>query len=209
MSGPETFIGEDILVARCTDSKLLAAKAEYLHQSGLWEEVVQGIADLTVKYDPLNMSDAEAEAHFRHAWDVPTFGGAPSAKVMVLQASFAEQDAPDRGMVADRIGVNEDGLAAWIAQRGYRISMMGFQPGFAYLEDKEPDKVPTLARLDTPRQRVAAGSIGFLGGRACIYALDGPGGWPIIGRVHEPLFRRDHAQPFLLKPGQMLRFLPT
>ena len=209
MSGPEKFIGEDILVARCTDSKLLAAKAEYFRQSGLWEEVVQGIADLTVKYDPLNMSDAEAEAQFHHAWDVPTFVGAPSGEVMVLEASFGERDAPDRDVVADRIGVNADGLAAWIAQRGYRISMMGFQPGFAYLEDNEPDQVPTLARLDTPRQRVAAGSIGFLGGRACIYALDGPGGWPIIGRVHEPLFRRDHAEPFLLKPGQMLRFLPT
>ena len=209
MSGPEKFIGEDIVVARCTDSKLLAAKAEYFRQSGLWEEVVQGIADLTVKYDPLNMSDAEAEAHFRHAWDKPTFGSAPSGEAMVLEASFAEQDAPDREMVADRIGINADGLAAWIAQRGYHVSMMGFQPGFAYLEDEEPDQVPTLVRFDRPRQRVTAGSIGFLGGRACIYALDGPGGWPIIGRVHEPLFRRDCAEPFLLKPLQMLRFLPT
>lgn len=209
MSAPEKFIGEDFLVARCTDSKLLAAKAEYFRQSGLWEEVVQGIADLTVKYDPLNMSEAEAEAQFRHAWDVPTLAGAPSGEVMVLEASFAEQDGPDRDMVAAKIGVNADGLAAWTAQRGYRILMMGFQPGFAYLEDNAPDQVPTVARLDTPRQRVAAGSIGFLGGRACIYALDGPGGWPIIGRVHEPLFRRDDAQPFLLKPGQMLRFLPT
>lgn len=209
MSGLKLFFGEDILSARCTDNKLLAAKAEYFRQSGFWEEVVQGISDLTVKYDPLNVSDAEAEAHFRHAWDIPTFGGEPSGQAMVLEASFAEQDAPDRDMVADSIGINADGLAAWIAKRNYRVLTMGFQPGFAYLEDEEPDQVATLARLNTPRQRIAAGSIGFLGGRACIYALDGPGGWPIIGRVHEPLFRRSHADPFLLKPGQMLRFLPT
>ena len=84
--------------------------------------------------------------------------------------------------------------------------MMGFQPGFAYLEDVDGADLPVISRLDTPRQSVPAGSIGFLGKRACIYALDGPGGWPIIGRVHEPLFRRDNSSPFLLSPGQALRF---
>ena len=85
--------------------------------------------------------------------------------------------------------------------------MMGFQPGFAYLEDVDGADLPILPRLDSPRQSVPAGSIGFLGQRACIYALDGPGGWPIVGRVQEPLFRRDAVNPFQLSPGESLRFL--
>lgn len=208
MNQPDVFIGEDMLAAQCADSKLLAAKADYFRRSGLWEEVVQGIADLTVKYDPLTMSGPEAEAQFRRAWDAPVINSAPTTGILTLEARFAEQDAPDRALVARRLGIDADALSAWIAQRQYRVSMMGFQPGFAYLEDENSVGLPSLARLDTPRQHVAAGSLGFLGGRACIYALDGPGGWPIIGRVIQPLFRRDNPQPFLLKPGQMLRFLP-
>jgi KipI family sensor histidine kinase inhibitor len=203
------FEGEDILTASCDENAMLQARAEFFRQSGLWEEVVQGMADLTVKYDPLAMTGEEADSHFRKLWDAPLPTGQKSDDVRVLDASFADNDAPDRVLVTDVLGITVEALPEWLSQRIYRVAMMGFQPGFAYLEDSETAGLPTLARLATPRQRVAAGSIGFLGGRACIYALDGPGGWPIVGRVHEPLFRRDHPRPFLLKPGQMLRFRPV
>jgi len=202
------FAGEDILTARCDDSDTLHAKVELFLQSGLWEEVVRGMNDLTVKYDPLGMSGDEAELQFKRLWETPFSTGSLSEAVLPLEARFTENDGPDLEMVAGKLGMNSEDVPHWLAQRNYRVTMMGFQPGFAYLEDCEPAHLPTLARLDAPRQHVAAGSIGFLGGRACIYALDGPGGWPIIGRVREPLFRRDNSHPFLLKPGQLLRFKP-
>jgi KipI family sensor histidine kinase inhibitor len=209
MTGLVLFAGEDVLAAPCENSKLLQAKAEFFRQSGLWEEVVQGMTDLTVKYDPLGMTDEEAAAHFRRLWEAALPVGEGSDDLLVLDASFAENDGSDRALVADRLGIKVEEFPAWLSQRSYRVTMMGFQPGFAYLEDSEVADLPALARLDTPRQRVAAGSIGFLGGRVCIYALDGPGGWPIVGRVREPLFRGDDPQPFLLKPGQILRFRPV
>lgn len=208
MSMLPLFVGEDILTARCKDSEMLAAKAEHFRQASIWEEVVRGMTDLTVKYDPLAMSDAKAEQHFRNLWDAPIPAWEDSTEPLILDASFADGDAPDRQIVAAALGVSVEALPGWLGQRSYRVTMMGFQPGFAYLEDVEPKDLPTLPRLATPRQLVAAGSIGFLGGRACIYALDGPGGWPTIGRVREPLFRRDDPQRFLLEPGQIVRFRP-
>jgi KipI family sensor histidine kinase inhibitor len=208
MTALPLFAGEDILAARCEDSEVLSAKVELFRQAGVWDEVVRGMTDLTVKYDPLAMSDAEAEQHFRNLWDAPISAREVSKEPLILDASFAGDDAPDMELVAAALRVGIEALPAWLGLRSYRVTMMGFQPGFAYLEDVELKDLPTLPRLATPRQRVAAGSIGFLGERACIYALDGPGGWPIIGRVRDPLFRRDDPQRFLLEPGQIVRFRP-
>ena len=206
MSELVLFAGDDILTAACPDGDNIQAKVDVFLQSQLWEEVVRGMTDLTVKYDPLAMSGAEAEQHFRKLWNAPLSARELPSEPRILDASFADSDAPDGQMAADALGIDVEALPAWLAERSYRVTMMGFQPGFAYLEDVDPENLPTLPRLAIPRQRVAAGSIGFLGGRACIYALDGPGGWPIIGRVREPLFRRDNSQRFLLKPGQTLQF---
>lgn len=198
------FQGEDVIACADTEGRDLQALAAAFRQSGHWEEVVPGMADLTVKFDPLTMSGEQAEVRFRALWDGPVAADETDIEEALLDADFGQ--APDAVGVASALGLTADALPDWLCSRSYRVTMMGFQPGFAYLEDMGDDDLPTLPRLTTPRQYVAAGSMGFLGKRACIYALDGPGGWPIVGRVSEPLFRPDNMQPFLLQPGQVIRF---
>ena len=82
--------------------------------------------------------------------------------------------------------------------------MLGFMPGFAYLESVEDS--PTIGRLANPRQLVSAGSIGIIGRQSCIYSFDSPGGWPIIGRTPLRLFEPAKKQPALLSAGQTIRF---
>jgi 5-oxoprolinase (ATP-hydrolysing) subunit B len=198
------FRGEDVIACADAEGRDLQTLAATFRKSAIWEEVVPGIADLTVKYDPLTLSGEEAEAQFCRLWDAPLDRYDGDLSEALLDANFDE--APDIGAVASAISIATDAFPKWLATRQYRVTMMGFQPGFAYLEDMNEDDLPTLPRLATPRQHVVAGSIGFLGKRACIYALDGPGGWPIVGRARQPLFRRDDSQPFLLQPGQIVRF---
>lgn len=207
MNQPEIFRGEDILVAACSDSLMLQAKAALFRESGDWEEVVQGMSDLSVKFDPEHISPEQAESKFRELWGIPLPDITLSQELIMLEADFGDETTPDKNDIATRLGIAAQELGSWLASRQFRVTMMGFQPGFAYLEDIEPAGLPEIGRLETPRQRVAAGSIGFLGNRACIYSLDGPGGWPIIGRVREPLLRRDGDQPFLLEPGQIIGFV--
>ena len=206
MSDPEIFQGEDILVATCSDSWKLQAKAALFRQSGDWEEVVQGTRDLSVKFDPEHISSSQAESRFRELWAMPVSAVTPSTDLLKLEADFGDDVAPDKSAISAQLGIAVQDLSGWLVSRRFLVTMMGFQPGFAYLEDVEPSGLPEIERLATPRQRVAAGSIGFLGNRACIYSLDGPGGWPIIGRVREPLLRRDGGKSFLLEPGQMISF---
>jgi KipI family sensor histidine kinase inhibitor len=87
----------------------------------------------------------------------------------------------------------------------YRVGMMGFTPGFAYLLGL--DHGLETPRLTNPRTHVPAGSVGIAGGQTGIYPLDSPGGWQLIGRTDLVLFDPSREAPFLLSPGDEVRFV--
>lgn len=86
----------------------------------------------------------------------------------------------------------------------YRVYMIGFAPGFAYLGGL-PDILHT-PRLAVPRQRIEAGAIGIGGQQSSISSLPGPSGWRFIGRTPAKLFDPKRETPFLLKAGDRIRF---
>jgi allophanate hydrolase subunit 1 len=55
---------------------------------------------------------------------------------------------------------------------------------------------------------VAAGSVGIAGTQTGIYPQASPGGWRIIGRTPVLLFSLHRPKPFLLAPGDQVRFVP-
>ncbi len=88
----------------------------------------------------------------------------------------------------------------------YRVYMLGFSPGFPYLGSvPQPLAMPRLA---TPRIAVPAGSIGIAGNQTGIYPISTPGGWRLIGRTPSVLYRPSSSKPFLLNPGDTVRFVP-
>ncbi|HND00550.1 MAG TPA: carboxyltransferase domain-containing protein, partial [Nitrospira sp.] len=62
-------------------------------------------------------------------------------------------------------------------------------------------------RLPTPRKYVAAGSVGIAGTQTGVYPQASPGGWRIIGRTPVVLFDLHRPKPFLLAPGDQVRFV--
>ncbi len=201
------YCGEDILSARVENRAQREATAYALGQESFWEEIIVGMADITAKFDPATYSEDEARRAFEHALVAAPLGLESEARKIILPARFDTNAAPDAQMVAEALGITASDFPAWFAAREYRVAMMGFQPGFAYLEDTGDGDLPLLSRLPTPRQKIAAGSIGLLGQRACIYAQDGPGGWPIVGRVTTPLLQAGRADtPFLLAQGMRITF---
>lgn len=201
------YCGEDILSARIAGRAQREAAADALKQAGIWEEIIVGMADITAKFDPAICTEGEARRAFERALAAAPLGPESEARKIILPARFDPDAAPDAQMAAEALGIAASDLPGWIGAREYRVAMMGFQPGFAYLEDTSDSELPLLSRLPTPRQRIAAGSIGLLGQRACIYAQDGPGGWPIVGRVTTPLLQPEKAEtPFLLAQGMRITF---
>jgi inhibitor of KinA len=88
----------------------------------------------------------------------------------------------------------------------YRVYMIGFLPGFAYLG--EVNASIAHARKEKPGA-VAAGSVGIAGSQTGIYPLASPGGWNIIGRTPLQMFNALSKDPVLLKAGDEVEFYPA
>jgi inhibitor of KinA len=88
----------------------------------------------------------------------------------------------------------------------YRVALLGFTPGFPYLTGL--DARLHTPRLAKPRVMVKAGAVGIGGAQTGIYTVDGPGGWNIIGRTDAKIYDPTRNEPFLLKQGERVRFVP-
>jgi KipI family sensor histidine kinase inhibitor len=61
-------------------------------------------------------------------------------------------------------------------------------------------------RLEKPRTKIAAGSVGIAGKQTGIYPLDSPGGWRIIGRTPLSLYNPETEDPVPIRAGDTIRF---
>jgi inhibitor of KinA len=124
-----------------------------------------------------------------------------------IPVCYGGRFGPDLGAVAAWAGMDPHLVIAAHASREYRVFMLGFLPGFPYMASV--DERIAMPRRDTPRTRVAAGSVGIAGPQTGVYSFDSPGGWQIIGRTPLVLFDAGHQPPALLAPGQRVRFRPV
>jgi allophanate hydrolase subunit 1 len=69
------------------------------------------------------------------------------------------------------------------------------------------EKIET-PRLQVPRTKIPAGSIGIAGKQTGIYPIDSPGGWQLIGRTPVKLYDPLAEPPVLLNAGDYIRFIP-
>lgn len=144
-----------------------------------------------------------AEQRLRHAVDSWTPGDAgPPGELVEVPVTY---DGEDLARVAELWGVSE----AEVVERHTGLELVsrfcGFAPGFAYLAGlPEEWAVP---RLDSPRTRVPAGSVGLAGTWCGIYPTASPGGWQLLGRTDLAIWDADRDPPALLAPGTRVGFV--
>ena len=88
------------------------------------------------------------------------------------------------------------------------MAFTGFAPGFGYCVGGDLD----VPRLDRPRTRVPARSVGLAGPYAGVYPRASPGGWRLVATLADEvpeLFDPDRDPPALLAPGRTVRFGAT
>ena len=182
---------------------ILAAQAA-LSGNDFWTEIVPGLDSIAVQFDPgIIAPDDAAERVLSQLTNlVPATSN--SQAPITIPVCYESELAPDRQYVAEKLRISAETLPFWHESRPQRVTMLGFMPGFAYLQSEAP--CPAIGRLSSPRQLVRAGSIGIIGQQSCIYSFDSPGGWPIIGRTPLRLFDPAKSRPALLSAGQTVRF---
>jgi len=120
-----------------------------------------------------------------------------------------DYDGPDLVPTATFFGLSNTELVQAHTLQRWRVALMGFAPGFGYLEPIEAPLLPwsSLPRRTTPRAMVPAGSVALAAGMSAIYPTASPGGWHLIGTSRRTLFDpHNDSQPTLLVPGATVRF---
>lgn len=133
--------------------------------------------------------------------------GVTAGRVHEVAVCYGGAWGPDLAEVARLAGCTEAEVVQRHSERVYRVYMMGFLPGFAYL-GRVHERI-RVERRATPRLRVPAGSVALAGFQTGIYPVESPGGWQIIGRSRVAPYEAGRTDPFLFRPGDQVRFVPV
>lgn len=126
--------------------------------------------------------------------------------VYEIPVYYGGETGQDLPFIAQYHQMSEDEVISLHADKEYLIYMVGFVPGFPYLGGLSPKLA--VPRLEHPRPRVPAGSVGIGGEQTGIYPSEVPSGWRIIGLTPVKLFDMDAKHPFLLSAGNYIKFFP-
>lgn len=170
-------------------------------------ETVPTIRSLIVHYDPLALSADSLKEHIAELMRGLYVTG-ETVRHWQLPVCYDREIAPDLDSVAERAGLSPAQVIELHIATDFHVYMLGFLPGMAYLGDLPP-VLSTFPRMPTPRMKVPAGSLGIANTLTCIYPVDTPAGWHLIGRSPVPLFRRRPEVTTLLQPGDKVTFTPV
>ena len=171
---------------------------------GILRDVVVGYCTVTVYFDPLQVDAPWLESEIQAAAGPARQATRTDRAVVDVPVCYEGDLAPDLDDVARFGGCSPDEVVALHTNRTYRVYMLGFIPGFAYLAEVDPRIA--APRRAAPRTEVPAGAVAIAGGQTGIYPAVTPGGWNIIGRTRKKPYDPGRPVPFLFGVGDEVRF---
>jgi inhibitor of KinA len=198
-------LGDQAVLASFADERAALSFAEVVRRSqSTWlVDVVQAYCSVAVYFD----LDRITLAAVVKALEGLTRAGMPdvSTSTRTHEVPCCYEFQLDLPRVAERTGLAEEEIIRLHVGTEYTVYAIGFCPGFPYL-GYLPAPLSGVPRLETPRLRVEAGSVGLTGRQTGIYTEPRPGGWNIIGRT--PLELVCVAEDYFpLRTGDRVRFV--
>jgi KipI family sensor histidine kinase inhibitor len=163
-------------------------------------------ASILIRFDPLRTGHERLGAEVRELFagldDTPI----PEPRLVSIPVVYGGEHGPDLAEVARFAGMTPEEVVALHCGAVYEVHFLGFSPGFAYL-GTVPEAI-ACPRLDQPRRRVPAGSVGIAGTQTGVYPCATPGGWRLLGHTPLAMFDTRRAPMSLLEVGDRVRFVP-
>ena len=170
---------------------------------GIDAELVCGFATVALLLRDPDVTIRSVRAAAVDALDSASVGrdAAPDGRLVTIPCVF---DGADLTEVAALTGCADDEVVALLTAQSLSVAVVGFSPGFAYL-DGLPGALRSVPRRAQPRPVVPAGAVALANGHAAVYPTASPGGWHLVGRTGVPLF--SVTPPYAaLAPGDRVRF---
>ena len=167
-------------------------------------DVVPTYRSVAIYFDPLRTDTDALLERITHEAERAGPGAVTTGTPVRIPVCYGGELGPDLPQVAAFARMSADEVVQLHAAAIYRVFMLGFVPGFAYLG--MVDQRIAMPRRATPRVRVPAGSVGIAGVQTGIYPAETPGGWQLIGRTPTRPFDPSRADPFLMKAGDTVQF---
>ena len=169
-------------------------------------EIVPTYRSIIVHFDSLKISYGDLKKKILELGDSRSDDGEEEVNMVEIPVLYGGDSGPDIESVAEHNGISVEDVIKIHSSRDYLIYMLGFTPGFPYLGGMD-ERIAT-PRLEKPRLKIDAGSVGIAGSQTGIYPLESPGGWQLIGKTPLDIFNPENEDPFLLNAGDYIRFIP-
>lgn len=167
-------------------------------------DLVPSYTTLMVHYDLSALNPAQARELIDQALTDLQPQTQGSGQCHVLPVWYDLSVGPELTLLSQRSGLAVDEVIRRHSAHEYQVFALGFAPGFAFMG--LVDEILAAPRLNTPRKRVAAGSVGIAERQTAAYPVVSPGGWNLIGRTPAKLFDRERDGYSLMQPGDTVRF---
>lgn len=201
-------VSEEFHPEKSLDAVLCGAHALELAAIPGVIELAPSYTTIGVFFDPARIgSFDELKATIEHALKTSSEPARPRARgetVIEVPVCYENEFAPDLGEVAQHAGLSSDEVIRRYLDATYRVTCVGFTPGFPFLSGLPPELA--TPRRATPRKEVPASAVAIGGTQTGIYPRKSPGGWNIIGRTPLRLFDVERESPALFHAGDQVRF---
>ena len=169
-------------------------------------DVVPALGGLALHFDPaFNANVVDAATALVEAC---LKDGLPAAtdvlRTVEIPVCYAPEFAPDLAEVSQKTVLPLEEVASRHATGDYRVLMIGFAPGHAYMGGL--DAKLSVPRRATPRAVVASGSVAIANEQTVVYPYAISGGWSVIGRTPLTIFDAGRQEPSLFSTGDRVRF---
>lgn len=176
------------------------------------EQHVEGVVDviptycsLLINYDPRVVLYDDIKQRIQSMLKIDVTGSISKKKIYEIPVCYGGEYGPDIQNIADHAGLSVEEVIKIHTSKDYLIYMLGFLPGFTYLGGLD-ERIHT-PRLENPRLKISAGSVGIGGSQTGIYPLDSPGGWQLMGMTPVKTYDPNRAVPILVEAGDYIRFV--